>query len=309
MPCSPSPPPAAPALWTLPELALFQTDEQLVEAFVQRGLLRTEGAGCSKCQRPLALSTGAHWSDGRRFRCYHCRCDFGSRSGSIFEHFRLPLRQLAQLVVYFNDRALVHQAAGWVGCSEDSVGKLWRIIRERCSAFITAHPIRFGHGEIVEIDELYLKPLRHYDEEEEKTMWPPLIGMISRDTGAVALELAPSHATADIRNPIESHLPAPDTRVVTDEAKSFDFLHQQYQHANALYEHRGGAKWCLPVVAARPGEPPYRVHTNTIEGYWSLLRTWLHTSHGWPAAYLPLYLAECMFRSLHLPLTVALQAE
>ncbi len=59
----------------------------------------------------------------------------------------------------------------------------------------------------------------------------------------------------------------------------------------------------------QPGSELYPVHTNTIEGYWSQFRTYLHTSHGWPADYLPLYLAECMFRSLHLPLSVALQAE
>jgi hypothetical protein len=94
----------------------------------------------------------------------------------------------------------------------------------------------------------------------------------------------------------------------TDEHKSFDFLGQRYQHTNALYEHRAGAKWLLPYYAARPGEERYKVHTNTIEGYWSLLRTHLHASHGWPAHYLPLFLSECMFRSLHLPLSIALRA-
>jgi hypothetical protein len=130
--------------------------------------------------------------------------------------------------------------------------------------------------------------------------------MIGRQSRAVALEIAPTHATRDIRPLIEPHLPHENTRVVTDEHKSFDFLHQRYQHVNALYEHRAGAKWCLPVVASGMGGERYRVHTNTIEGYWSLLRTHLHASHGWPADYLPLFLSECMYRSLRIPLSVAL---
>jgi hypothetical protein len=38
------------------------------------------------------------------------------------------------------------------------------------------------------------------------------------------------------------------------------------------------------------------VHTGTIEGVWSLLRGILHVSHGFPSHYLPLVLAEFMFR-------------
>ena len=72
-------------------------------------------------------------------------------------------------------------------------------------------------------------------------------------------------STSDIQELIEKHLPYENTRVFTDEHKSFDCLHELYQHANSLYEHRGTAKWCLSVVAQHPGDAPVRVHTNTIE--------------------------------------------
>ncbi len=96
---------------------------------------------------------------------------------------------------------------------------------------------------------------------------------------------------------------------ITDEARSFDVLHQTNPHDNALKEKSGTASWPNSYMMKQPGSERYPVHTNTIEGYRSQFRTYLHTSHGWPADYLPLYLAECMFRSLHLPLSVALQAE
>lgn len=68
------------------------------------------------------------------------------------------------------------------------------------------------------------------------------------------------------------------------------------------------SRWQSSGQPAELGGDERAVHTNTMEGYWSQLRTWLHTSHGWPADYLPLYLCEGMFRSLHLLLTVALQS-
>ena len=77
-------------------------------------------------------------------------------------------------------------------------------------------------------------------------------------------------------------------------------INMQIQHHPTI---EGMAKWCLPGVTQRPGDATVRVHTYTIEGYWSLLRTYLHTSHGWTDHYLPLFLHESMFRSLHLPLS------
>lgn len=58
---------------------------------------------------------------------------------------------------------------------------------ERCQAYLFAHPIRLSADEI---DELYLRPLRdEMDEYEERHAWQPVI---SRDAGAVALEIAPT---------------------------------------------------------------------------------------------------------------------
>ncbi len=44
------------------------------------------------------------------------------------------------------------------------------------------------------------------------------------------------------------------------------------------------------------------IYSEAIVAAW----THLHASHGWVAHCLPLFLSECMFRSLRLPLSVAL---
>jgi hypothetical protein len=76
-----------------------------------------------------------------------------------------------------------------------------------------------------------------------------------------------------MRQVITPHLPHDDTRVITDEHKSFDFLNERYQHDNALEEKRASAAWPLTYSTQALGRETHRVHTNAIEGYWSQLRT------------------------------------
>jgi hypothetical protein len=134
-----------------------------------------------------------------------------------------------------------------------------------------------------------------------------VIGCIARDGGRVALDICKSHARYDIQPAIMSHFPSRDTTVITDEHKSFQFLDHKVLHEWCQKERRGAASWPEPHEAKTRDDRTYSAHTNTIEGYWSQLRLELHASHGWTADYLPLFLYECQFRSLHLPLTALLQ--
>lgn len=305
-----SPPPPVPSalpLWTLPEVEACRTPLSLLRLFLKHELLLPLHRPCPKCSTTLTHHADDRFTDGYRLRCNHCHCDFSPRHGSFFADFRLPLRVLAQLLVYFDTHTLVQFAAQYTGVHRHTVSKLYAAIRVRCRRFLDSHPVRFRDDELVEIDELYLKSLREPESEEEKSSWPPLIGMISRDTKAVALEVAPTKSEADVRRAMEPHL-SPATPVLTDGAGCYHHMGYYRDHAVVKKEHgAGGAAWPKPGQRQQLGEREVAVHTNTIEGYWSQFRTWLHASHGWPADYLPLVLAECMFRSLHLPLSVVLR--
>jgi hypothetical protein len=67
--------------------------------------------------------------------------------------------------------------------SENAIGRLYKIIRLMCMSFMSEQPILFDEDEIVEIDKLYDKSLK----EEERTEWPPIIGMIGRKSRKVVL--------------------------------------------------------------------------------------------------------------------------
>jgi hypothetical protein len=303
------PPPPMPALFTIAELEACQSTADTVQLFIDRGMLLPLDRPCAHCARPLRASLCDSKLDGYRLRCPHCKGDHGVRAGSPLAHYRISLRELGRLLCYFNAHLTVTQAHCLSAVSEDTVTRLWKQLRESARDFLTAHPILFSGDEIVEIDELYLKPLRPgLDEFEERGKWAPVIGLISRQTGAVALEIAPSHSTRDIAPLIRRHLPSLNTSVITDEHKSFQFLDDESLHEWCEKERRGPACWPRPKSSLTQRGEPFSVHTNTIEGYWSQLRTWLHASHGWTADYLPLFLYECMFRSTHRPLTTLLRA-
>jgi hypothetical protein len=304
-----SPPPEAEGLFTQSEvIALRNAPRKLQLLLREHQLLLSPGAQCEKCEGTLREHTDAHYTDGHRLMCSRCGGNFSIRHRSIFARSKHALFDLALLLACFDARILVHQAENLTGLNRKRIGEFYSAVRTRLAAYMSDHPIRFAADEIVEIDELYLKPLREPGSEEEKSSWPPVIGMVGRHSGHVALEIAPSHATRDIRDPILSHLPHRSTVVFTDEAASFNFLSDHCDYKKAWYTKRGGAKWLDPHREHLAHGRMVTVHSNTIESYWSQLRTWLHASHGWPADYLPLFLSECMFRSLHIPLSVPLRA-
>lgn len=89
--------------------------------------------------------------------------------------------KLGELICHFHCRLTVSQAAKESGVCRETVGKLWKLNRERMSNYIESHPILFKPGDIVEVDELYLKPLLETNQENpDESVWHPIIGCIDR---------------------------------------------------------------------------------------------------------------------------------
>lgn len=178
-------------------------------------------------------------------------------------------------------------------------------MRLRCNHCKSNWSVR--HGSFLEIDELYLPALQPPLDifgEQPPPVW--VIGAIGRQTQWVALDIAPNHTSVTLRPLVEAHLPHDQTRTITDNDASSLFLRRRHPHYIAEKRKAGGALWVVAYQAFTPPWAPLTVHSNTIEGYWSQFRRRLHDSHGWSADYIPLVLAECMFRSLRTPLTAVL---
>ena len=116
---------------------------------------------------------------------------------------------------------------------------------------------------------------------------PPILGLIPRG-GQVALHMLPNVRQATIK-PIISETVAPGTLIHTDEydiyarLPAWGYEHKTVCHASGEY------------ARDEDGDGFCEVHVNTIEGFWSLLRSWLRPHRGISQDKLPLYLSFFQF--------------
>ncbi len=122
--------------------------------------------------------------------------------------------------------------------------------------------------------------------EKEK---PPIFGMIERG-GQVVMRMLANVQQKTIRPIIDSVI-APGTMVYTDEYDIYSRLvqwgygHQTVCHSKGEY------------ARDEDGDGFHEIHVNTMEGVWSLLRSWLRPHRGISQEKLPLYLA--FFEFIH----------
>lgn len=115
--------------------------------------------------------------------------------------------------------------------------------------------------------------------EKEK---PPVFGMIQR-CGLVIIQMLANVQQQTIAPLIKASV-MPGTLVYTDEYAIYDRLGEWgYKHKSV--NHGSGE-----FARDEDGDGFCEVHVNTMEGFWSLLRSWLRPHRGISQEKLPLYL-------------------
>ena len=106
--------------------------------------------------------------------------------------------------------------------------------------------------------------------------------MIERG-GQVVIKMLPDVKQQTIK-PIITETIIPGTKVMTDEydiyakLRAWGYGHQTVCHSKGEY------------ARDEDGDGFHEVHVNTIEGFWSLLRSWLRPHRGISQELLPIYL-------------------
>jgi len=115
--------------------------------------------------------------------------------------------------------------------------------------------------------------------EKEK---PPIFGMLQR-TGEVVLQMLANVQQVTI-GPLIRRTIVTGTVVYTDEYDIYSRLPEWgYEHHTVCHS-RG------EYARDDDGDGFHEVHVNTLEGFWSLLRSWLRPHRGISQENLPLYL-------------------
>lgn len=118
---------------------------------------------------------------------------------------------------------------------------------------------------------------------------PPVLGLIKR-MGEVVIRMLPDVKQVTIEPFIRTYVSL-DALVNTDEYCIYDrleewgYTHQSVNHSKGEY------------ARDDDGDGFHEIHVNTMEGFWSLLRSWLRPHRGISQEKLPLYLG--FFEFIH----------
>ena len=201
-----------------------------------------------------------------RHRCYECKTAFSVTVGTIFHHTHLPLQKwFLAVMLMLNAR----KGLSALQLSRDlKVNKntAWRIAMQIRKAMTQAEQRNLLTG-IVEMDETYIggKPRRGNKRDDDDpnprgrgTRKAPVIGAVERGGRVTAKAVSKCrmkgrHMRAFVRERIDTNRAG----LVTDEYKSYLGMSKLLPHS--VIKHQN---WYVD------GD----LHTNTIEGFWALLK-------------------------------------
>ncbi|HEY1796660.1 MAG TPA: IS1595 family transposase [Stellaceae bacterium] len=271
---------------TLDELtAAFPDEQTCVEHF--RAIRWAHGAFCPYCGSTRIY----HFADRRAHKCGDCRQRFSIKVGTIFEDTKLPLRKwfIAIWLITSHKKGIAStQLAKDLGITQKSA---WFVLHRLREASKTGSFNRQLTG-IVEADETFVggkAKNRHKNKRGGSGRGGlgsgkvPVVGAVERG-GEVFARATKSVDAATLKGFVRTVVAPEVTMLVTDEWVGYRGLDREYPHR---------------VVRHTAGEyvSPGGVHTQSIEGFWSLLKRQIYGIHHWVSEkHLDRYVSEATWR-------------
>lgn len=268
----------------------FQTQDQAVEY-----LEKIRWNGEPTCPYCGSLNAGRHASADRamsRWQCRDCNRAFAVTVGTLFHGTHIPLRDwflVLALMLGAKKSASAYQIARDIGKRRPTVWSMMQRIRTAMAADPEQERLLYG---IVEADETYVggKPRKGNKRDDDKpnkrgrgTKKTPVIGVVERGGRVVAKVAEARDLSAKGINKFLSRFVDPaGTVLITDEYSGYNRVSEHMLHSvvNHAREYANGA-----------------IHTNTIEGFWALVkRSWYGSHHHYSRKYMPLYIAETCYK-------------
>ena len=222
-----------------------------------------------------------------RHHCNNCRKTFSVTVNTIMHNTRLPLQKwffAITLVANAKKGLSSRQLARDLGLPVKTAYSLSQRIRKA----MLGNRSPFLRG-IIEIDETYIggKP-RHRSQDNKRgrgTKKTMVVGALERE-GEVIARSYNQFRQSDVKDLIMKNIDIDNSEIHTDE-------YRVYNKVNRLTSHKTVNHGAKQYVKGN-------VHTNSIEGFWSLVkRAHYGQHHHYSRQYTDLYIAEAVFKYNH----------
>ena len=231
----------------------------------------------------------ARQQDGNRvgrWKCYGCKSSFNVLSKTIFQGTKIPLQKwFVAIAILLNAKKSVSscQLSRDLDLNQKSAWYMKMRIRdamvEDSDAFLTG---------IVEADEAFLATdgsRKHDDDDPPKpgrgTKKLPIVGAVSRG-GKVVAQPSPKVTAESLKAFLSKHIKADDAVLITDELPAYNRMGDWIPHftINHAVQYVEGL-----------------IHTNCIEGFWSLVKRALYgTHHHYSKEHAAAYIVESCYK-------------
>jgi len=279
-------------MFTLFDLESLCTDEAKLTSFLEKyGLLSPAAAvsSCTSCDGPVSDVVFRRGKPHVRCKRKGCQVWIPTCSGSLMEASRLTNKQLIYLFFFWAHDCAGDRSTNMLGLSHTTVAQWSQRLRVCVANAEAASERRLGgRGAVVECDECEIgrgqKGLYGHKTVVKGDVW----GAICRKTGKLFLDTYDKWEKGDL---IERRFGPPSVDDVadlcasriakgsflfTDGARAYEAISKKCGYKHSYVDH-GHGQYAKDVVF---GGVTFRVHTNTIDGCWGRLKTWLNARGG-----------------------------
>lgn len=223
----------------------------------------------------------------KKFNCREkqCRKIFSVTVGTIYENTKIPLSKwfLATYILSIHSKGISSlQLATWLGVTQKTA---W-FVNHRVREMLTDKNPKVLRG-VVEVDETYVggkisnkhvSKRKDFKQLDNKTM---VLGAVERE-GKVRTKIIKQTNAAYADEAIKEWI-EPNSIMVTDEHSAYNRVHETHTHVRVNHSEKEYVRGAA--------------HTNTIEGFWSLLkRQILGIHHFVSPKHLQRYVDESAYR-------------